>query len=209
MKELMDSTDHIEVLIQKAQSGSRIAFDELIERNRDRLVACIQSRMGPHLRGKVELTDVLQETLLRSFNSVRRFQYRGEDSFLRWLCSVSEFVIRDFAKIFGSERAAVLDRDVPGKVVSPSKALRRDERFNRLGRAIEDLSPDYREVVTSVCLKRRSVKETAEYMKRTPGAIRNLLRRALRDLKGSFGDTESLHLPPGTLDRGESGDEDS
>jgi RNA polymerase sigma-70 factor (ECF subfamily) len=164
--------------------------------------------MGPHLRGKVELTDVLQETLLRSFNSVRRFEYRGEGSFLRWLCSVSEFVMRDYAKIFRSDRAATLDQDVPGKIVSPSKALRRDERFHRLGKAIEDLSPDYREVVTLVCLKRRSVKETAECMKRTPGAIRNLLRRALRDLKKSFGDTESLHLPLGSLDHGESGDED-
>ena len=32
-------------------------------------------------------------------------------------------------------------------------------------------------------------------MNRTPNAVMKLLTRALKNLKDSFGDTESLHLP--------------
>ena len=40
------------------------------------------------------------------------------------------------------------------------------------------------------------IKEIARRWNRTPDAVAHLLFRALRKLKESFGDTESLHLPP-------------
>ncbi|MBI4582659.1 MAG: sigma-70 region 4 domain-containing protein [Planctomycetes bacterium] len=48
------------------------------------------------------------------------------------------------------------------------------------------------------------IKEVARLMNRSESAAKNLLFRALRELKSSFGDTESLNLPDRRL--GESND---
>jgi len=52
-----------------------------------------------------------------------------------------------------------------------------------------------------------SLKEIAGRMGRTPGAVAQLLARALRKLRATFGETESYHLPAQSLYE-EGGDDD-
>lgn len=198
MTALMDS-DVTRALIRKAQRGERVAFDKLADEYRGRLEALIHSRMGVHLKAVCEVDDVLQETLLRSFRSLERFRWDGEDSFMRWLGGIAEHVILKLAGRYEREQKISLDRDVSAGDLSPSKALRRDERFDRLQEALSGLSPDHREVILLARVEGLRTKEVAERMNRSPDATMHLLSRALRALRDSFGKTESLHLPPRTL----------
>jgi len=109
-------------------------------------------------------------------------------------------VILDLARQRAREQRASLEGKPPDSAVSAGRALRRDERFGRLGAALERLSPEHREIIVLTRLKRLSFDEAATRMGRTPDAAKQLLYRALKRLKEEFGDTESLHLPARSLE---------
>ena len=100
-----------------------------------------------------------------------------------------------------------LDRDLPKSSATPGQALGREERFERLKLSLEKLSPDQRKAVILARIDGRPVREIAQQMNRSEDAVRQLLTRALRQLRSSFGDTESLHLPNRSLAEEGLGDE--
>jgi RNA polymerase sigma-70 factor (ECF subfamily) len=87
----------------------------------------------------------------------------------------------------------------PPSQISAGRALRREERFERLEKALRGLSPDHREVIVLARIEGLQMKEIAERLGRSNSAVKNLLLRALKELKSSFGDTESFHLPDRSL----------
>lgn len=194
-------------LIQQAQRGDDDAADALVELYRERIELYVRRRLGPKLRARVEVDDVADEAFLRAFRSIGRFSWQGEESFLKWVCRIAECLMRDLARRHALVREHPFLRDPPVVDPSPSTSLRREERFDRLQTSFESLSPEHREVVTLVCLQGLRVREAADRIGKTPGAIRNLLLRALRKLRGSFGDTESCHLPDRLLTDEETEDE--
>jgi RNA polymerase sigma-70 factor (ECF subfamily) len=137
---------------------------------------------------------VLQDTFVRALHSVERFEWQGEESFRRWLESVATHVALDAVRHHGRRKVLQIDREPEAPGGSPSKAMRRGERFERLKKSMAALSPDYRAVLQLSRIDGLSVREIAERMGRTESAIKNLLLRATRQLKRAFGDTESLSL---------------
>ena len=59
------------------------------------------------------------------------------------------------------------------------------------------LSPDYRTVLRFARMDGLPIKEIAKQMGRSESAVHNLLLRATKQLRQSFGDTESLNLGDG------------
>lgn len=190
----MSTEDPIETLVTKAQGGDREAFDELCRRFRSRLEHQIEARMGADVLKKLEAEDILQETLTCAFESLERFRYRDEESVYRWLAGIAEHVIWNISQK-KSWNELQLVRDMPDAGPSPSKHVRRRERFERLEKALRNLSADHRKVLILARLEGRRVKEIASIMERSPNAVKKLLGRATLELIRSFGDTESLSLP--------------
>ncbi len=195
----MEARKPVQDLVRKAQGGDRDAFERLVEEHKARLLALVRHRLGINLRGRVEAEDIAQETVLKAFQSIGRFRYQGEDSFFRWLGGIAENSLLDLADRRRHKPHLRLDRDVPAEIVSPSKALRRDERFDRLEKALEGLSPEHREVILLARVESLPVQQIAKRMNRSRNAVGQLLWRALAKLRESFGETESLHLPPRRL----------
>jgi len=198
------ATDSTESLVTRAKAGSREAFDVLVESFEVRLRSAVQARIGPHLRHSVDVDDVLQETFTRAFQSLSRFEWKGENSFYNWLQGISENLILGAADRHKRRKSFELQRqDCPRREsqATASRAMRREERFDRLQKALEALSPDHREVVLLARIEGLQIKEIALRMGRSTSAVKNLLLRALKELKRSFGDTESFHLPDRSLKR--------
>lgn len=199
MRGLMDSHRRCSALIERAQRGDRDAFQELIARYRDRLEIAVRSRIGEHLRQRIEVEDVLQETYLKAFQALPSFEDRGRDAFFHWLRGIAENLLLYWARQYKRTSKRRLEDDVPGSHTSPSRGLRRKERFERLQEALSHLSPEHREVIILARIEGLSIKEIADRMHRTPNAVKQLLWRAVQKLRQSFGDTESFHLPPDRL----------
>ena len=185
----------IEALVEQAKGGSRPAFDRLTLALREPLEKLICARLGPELRSRVEVDDVLQETLLRAFRSIASIEWQGEKAFLAWLETIAVRAILDEAGKRKGPELAQHPSKLAGSHVSPSRALRREERLERLKESLKALPPEYREVILLARIERMSLGQIAERLGRSPEAVRKLLARGLRKLKERFGDTESLHLP--------------
>ena len=202
MLALMASYDTQDSLTERARRGDRAAFDELAGVCRDRLATLVRFRLGESLRREVDSEDVIQETHLRAFQTIDRLTSRSKDSFFRWLSGIARNVIleqcrkiRPTADLEGEERQV--------ESASPSGTIRRQERLDRLQRALDELSPDYRFVLRGVLVEKLPLTEVARRMNRTPNAVSLILLRANRKLRESFGDTQSLGLPAAELDWGD------
>ena len=204
----MEPESSTQRLIQRAREGDRAAFDLLVEEHRSRLEALIGARIGAHVRSEVDAADVLQETLLQALRSIERFRWQDEDSFLRWLGGIAEHVILKAATRSKRHQVLRLCRDLPASGPSPSRASRREERFDRLTKALAALTPEHREVIRLARLDGLDLKEIARRMERSTPAVKQLLGRALRKLWAAFGETESFHLPDRVLDAERSVDGD-
>jgi RNA polymerase sigma-70 factor (ECF subfamily) len=196
---MMDSQEDEELLVEKAREGDREAFDGLALRFRPRVELLLRSRPGV---GEGDLADILQETFLRAFRALPTFRWRGPDSFLRWANGIALKIALEWAREGRRSAAEPIHGDLPGDAVSPSRALRRGERFERLQGAVDRLAPEHREVVRLVCLEGVPVKEVARRLGKTPNAVSKLLLRGSRRLRDLIGDTESLGLPLREVDWG-------
>ena len=187
--------------IERAQSGDHVALEALTVRYHDELDHFVRLRVGAHLREDVQIEDVVQETFARAFEGLEEFQWRNEESFCRWLKGIAEHVILQVAQDQRRNRILYIEQDdSPASTVSPSRALRRGERLDRLQEALDSLSPEHRQVIIVARLKGLRIKEIAERMNRSPNAVALLLARALTKLRDTFGDTESLHLPAASIE---------
>ena len=151
------------------------------------------------LRSRLDIDDLLQEVFLRACSSLPRFQWSGEESFFRWLSGIARNVVHEAARREKRELILPLEGQLEAPDLSGSRALAREYRFERLKAAIGRLKPEHRDVILLARIQRLPIREVAERLGRTPDAAVQLLRRALKSLKGEFGDTESLGLPDRSL----------
>jgi RNA polymerase sigma-70 factor (ECF subfamily) len=199
--------ESLEETVARAQRGDRDAFARAIAEIEEPLRSGIAQRIGPHLRSALDPDDVFQDTVTRAFTSLERFEWQGEGSFLRWLRGIAEHLIRAAADKHRRRAVLELDRGEPApSQVSGGRALRREERLDRLERALESLSPDHREVIRLARIEGLQIREIAARLDRSPSAVKNLLLRAMKELRRSFGDTESFHLPERPLEKPGGGD---
>jgi len=201
-------------LIKRARSGEREAFDLLAREHEGPLRALISIELGEGLRGRVEVDDLLQETMLRAFRSIAQLKGETDDTLRSWLTGIAHHVVIDRARQLTARKAdyrrevsldaplagvsgdsSSLSMEVPSPAASPSRILRREERLERLLEAIQSLTPDHRQVLILTLIERLSAKEVGLRMQRTDKAVSMLLVRAMRALREAFGETSSLTLP--------------
>ncbi len=193
-------------LVERARNGDPQAFAELFEPLRQHLLAAIRRRLSPAIRQRVDPEDVLQDTFVRGLHSVSRFEWQGDGSFRRWLEVVATHGTLDVVRHQGRRKALRIDRDLKGDGAPPSRAMRRQERRERLQNSLKTLRPDHRTVLELSRMEGLSIREIADRMGRSESAVKNLLLRATRKLRESFGDTESLGLDGGSSQETEVGD---
>jgi RNA polymerase sigma-70 factor (ECF subfamily) len=185
------------LLVGRAQAGDRAAYDALVERYRARLCPVVEKQVQS--RKHLEVEEVLQETFVRGFESLGRFRWQGENSFYLWLCGIARNVVLKMAEKAQAGRPLEFPENVAGAAASPSKVMRRHERFDRFEAAVAALPPEYREVIRLSRLEGLKVAEIAERLGRTEYSVRHLIARAILDLRKKMGHTESLHLPDRAL----------
>jgi RNA polymerase sigma-70 factor (ECF subfamily) len=195
----MTDPDTTHDLVIRAQRGDRKAFDELMRKYIPRLRTVVEVRLGSWLRQKVEAEDLVQETVARALESLERFSWQGKESFRLWLEGIAGNLIREAVKRHRRSLGIAIPRFASNDP-SPSRQARREERFDRLQAAVDNLSEDHRRVILLARIEGLKMKEIARRMDRSTGAVKTLLFRAMQELRKSFGDTESLRLPGRSLE---------
>jgi RNA polymerase sigma-70 factor, ECF subfamily len=160
-----------EKLLIEAAQRDPARFSELYERNFDRVYAFIAHRVGD----REEAQDLTSEVFHEALAGIGRFEWRGAP-FIAWLLGIaSNRLARRWQRITG-QQVPVDDLDLAG---SDGQIEQRAMLFE----LVEELPPDQRQVIISRFVYQRSLKEIAQELRRSEGAIKQLQLRALQNLR--------------------------
>lgn len=165
-------------LVSRAKAGDADAFGMLYRRYVDSIYRYLYVRAG----NVQDAEDLTEAVFLRSFEALGRYHERGWP-FSAFLYKVAKNVLVDHyrqqraeAELQASEAMSTSPRALDDHVIQ-------DERLRALRRALGDLPPDHREVITLRVVLALPTPLVARWMGRTEGAIRVLLYRALEAVR--------------------------
>lgn len=183
------------ILLTRVRAGDDDAYREMFARYTERLEKRMVSALGPKLRRRLGVDDLLQDVWTQFSRNAGRLEYRGGGSLYRWLCRVADNVVRmaQRAHVVSDCRAVAREdtfQPAPGSSgfearlpasidPSPSAAASNTERLEALSRLLGRLSDDHRGVIRLVYVERRSVADAAQVLERSPNAVKKLLGRAM------------------------------
>ncbi len=172
-----------EVLLRKAASGDAKAFALLADRHTEGLFRLAWSLTG----NRTDAEDVLQEAFIGAYQGAKGFQ--GRSSVRTWL---GQIVARQAASLRRSKRvrkALSLDTQVVTYGVESGNESETDARED-LMKVLEQMTPDYREVIVLREFGNMSYEEIAASLGLPRGTVESRLFRArgeLRELLGAQG----------------------
>jgi RNA polymerase sigma-70 factor (ECF subfamily) len=162
-------------LVARAKAGEVEAFGVLYERYFDPIFRYLRLRLGDER----EAEDLAATVFLRAYQALHRYQERGW-RFSAFLYRIARNALADH---FRSRREAA---PIAGLETESSSRGRLDpqlasrEMSERLLDVLDALPADYREVIRLRVILDLPTPEVAQWMKRSDGAVRVLLHRALR-----------------------------
>lgn len=185
-------------LIEQARRGDRAAFGQLVRTHQRRVFAVALHVLGD--RGEAE--DATQETFLRAYRAIDRFD--GRSAFYTWLyricVNVSLNVLRRRKRVDAFDLS---DPRLPEQSADPSQGLTdptgsADARalYGGLAKALDALSPSLRTTVVMVLIDGVPQKEAAATLGCSEGTIAWRVHEARRRLREALGGTIPEDMPP-------------
>src|SRR5262245_14866136 len=170
-----------------------------LERYRPDLLLLARLRLDPRLRGKLDASDVVQQTLLEAHQARGQCRVTGEAEVAAWLRKILAHnlanALRDFLRDKRDVRreqsleAAVeessrrLDAWLAAEQSSPSERAARHEQGVRLAGALTELPEAQREALTLHHLESWPLEEVARHLGRSREAVAGLIKRGLQELR--------------------------
>ena len=174
-------------LIAAAKSGRRAPFGELCERHKKR-VSCVTRRI---IRNREDAEDAAQECFLNAFVHLKTFD--GRSQFATWLTRIA--INAALMKLRKNRKAREVPIDEPNSSSEPvtQREFRYDapdpeescflgERKRIVKSAISGLRPRVRNVVELIHLQEHSIRETAQILGISTGAVKTRMFHAKRAL---------------------------
>jgi RNA polymerase sigma-70 factor (ECF subfamily) len=172
-----------------------------LENFRDYLRLLARLQLDPRLQGKLDPSDLVQQTLLKAHRSLDQFRGQSDEELAGWLrrilANTLTDAVRKFQRELDAERPLVealeessarLEAWLAENGSSPSARAVRNEEVLRLAGALARLPDDQRQAVELRYLKNASLAEIAEAVGRTEAAVAGLLRRGLQKLRDQLGE---------------------
>jgi RNA polymerase sigma-70 factor (ECF subfamily) len=175
---------------------------QLLEKFRDYLRLLARVQLDPRLRGKLDPSDVVQQTLLEAYEKREQFRGATEGEWLAWLRTALAHNLADALRAFGqAKRDVALERSLAeaadqssrrleawlaAEQSSPSQQAERHERAVQVAAALATLPDDNREALVLHYCEDRSLAEIAQQLGRTPAAVAGLLKRGLKQLRATL-----------------------
>ena len=190
-------------LVALAKDGNDSALNQLCNVYGERVHWIVRLRMGKELRSKLESMDLVQDVLFSALRDLGDFTYKDEGDFLRWLSKIAENRLRDNVDKLHADKRDIrkevrLDNPgpttggrffaVPGPIhaTTPSVIMSRKEELEELAKAMDELKPEYKEVIVLAKIEELSYKEISDKLGKSNEAVRKLVSRAMAVLTSVF-----------------------
>jgi RNA polymerase sigma-70 factor (ECF subfamily) len=194
-------------MIQEARAGMDAVLGPLLDLYRNYLRLLARLEIGRRLQGKLDASDLVQETFLEAHRHFARFQGTSEPQLVSWLRQILAAKVANLLRHYlGTqgrdvrlERELATDLDNSSRALgekliaslsSPSQQAMQREQVVLLADALERLPTDYREVIILRHLEGASFPEVARRMERSVDSVQKLWLRALARLRRAFGESQ-------------------
>jgi RNA polymerase sigma-70 factor (ECF subfamily) len=175
-----------------------------LERYRPYLHLLARLHLAPQLRGKLDPSDFVQQTLLQAHEKRDQFRGQGDAALAAWLRAILANNLAEAVRAFSRQRRDVaLERSLEGALAtssarlegwlaadqsSPSQQAQRQEELLRLAEALDQLPEDQRRAVELHHLQGCTVTEVGRQLGRSMESVAGLLFRGIRKLRGLLAD---------------------
>ena len=170
--------DTAERLLIEAAQKDPARFAEIYELNFNRVYGFIARRVGNRDIAEDLTSDVFHKALA----GLPRFEWRGAP-LGAWLIRIASNAIIDRAKRVAKE-SDLSGLNEPSEV-SP-KEIEEIEQRAQLFKLVDQLPPDQRRVIVLRFTEEKSIREVAQDLSRTEGAVKQLQFRALQNLRAQL-----------------------
>jgi RNA polymerase sigma-70 factor (ECF subfamily) len=170
-----------------------------LERYRDYLRLLARLQMPANLQGKLEPSDIVQQTLLRAFERLEQLRGQTEAQVAAWLRSILASILANAARDLGRQKrdanlersleaalehsSACLEGWLAAEQSSPSEQAQRNEQVLRLAQGLATLPEPQREVLVLRHCHGWSVEAIGQHLGRSRASVASLLRRGLKQLR--------------------------
>ena len=186
---------------QQAEAGG-----PALERFREYLLLLARLQLGDPLRGQLDPSDVVQQTLLEAHR--KRDQFRGHTSaeMAAWLRQMLAYNLADALRaLHRAKRDAARERSLEAALdessarieswlvaeqSSPSQQAEANERAVRLAAALATLPEMQRDALVLRHCQGWPLADISRQLGRTPAAVAGLLKRGLRQLRQQLQEPE-------------------
>lgn len=201
-------------LLRQAAQGDPEQFGAMLEQYRSRLRRMVAFRLDPRLQGRIDASDVIQETFLEASARLAEYLRKPLMPFFLWLRFLAgQKLVTLHRHHFGAQMrdagrevslyrgrlpetsSAALAAQLLGRDTRPSEAAVRAELKIRLQEALNSMDAVDREVLALRHLEQLSLAETAQVLGITESGASRRHLRALKKLR-----TILSNLPGGTGD---------
>jgi RNA polymerase sigma-70 factor (ECF subfamily) len=168
-----------------------------VEAFREYLDLLARLQIGAGLRGRLDPSDLVQQTLLKAHEN--RDQFRGTTDAERaaWLRAILANQVRDAYRQLGQEPVRSVEETslrleawLAAEEPSPSRWLDRNERLLALAQAMAGLPEDQRWALELHHLEGLSVVAVAQRLGRSTSSVAGLLHRGLKALRQTLLEVE-------------------
>lgn len=196
---LHDDAGQFRTLLEQARAGDLSAREQLFAKSRPYLSQCAEKEIASWLRPKHDASDLVQVSMLEAHQAFMAFQ--GTD-FLQWQAFLKRILERnatDAVRHYGTAKrqagkevalypqsddaSSMGGPNLAASGDSPSVEAVRHERADRLLQAVQQLAPDYQEVIRLRNLEQLPFDEVAQRMNRNRPAVQMLWMRAIKSLE--------------------------
>lgn len=187
---------NLSAMLTSAREGDDGDVGQLLEATRRYLLLVANRSLDAHLQQKVAPSDLVQETFMDAHHQFKRFQGSSEAELFAWLRQILLHKAADAGRRYRGtmkrditeERLLSSDSRGPqpqaeSEELSPSRCAIGREREQRVSQALQQLPPDYHQVIQLRSFERLPFAQVAEKMGRSEAAVGKLWFRAIRQLR--------------------------
>ncbi len=184
-----------------------MAASDAWERYREYLALIARLQLGARLQGKIDLSGVVQQTLLEAHRAQKAARSPEAAFTAAWLRRLLANNLRDeIRKATAQARDVKRERSLEAQLEasssrlqawlaaeqsSPSQHAMREQSLLALAGALARLPEDQRQAIEMHHLKGHTLAEVARILKRSKGAVAALLYRGLKQLRTLMAESES------------------
>lgn len=168
----------------RAAQADRAAFDVLYRRYLDRVYGYAFYQLGDHH----DAEDATERTFLSALRAIGRYRDQGS-TFRAWLFRIAHNCVANVHRTRSRRRTEPLPAEPAWAApnADPAGLVHRADELHDVMLAVATLLDDRRQVILLRFVDGLSTAEIGEVLDRSPGAVRVLQHRALRDLAARLG----------------------